>query len=518
MLGKTDWNTYLHAIRKQEIAIVFSMLNNRRFAKGLELGAGDGYQTTYLTTRCDEFVSSDLNFDRLKQEYRVEGASYKKLDADNLAGVFPDRSFDFIFSSNMLEHLGNRESFLRETHRMLTDDGIAVHIVPGRWMKVSYLFLFYPHLCTVILDRLIGVFKGKKVLRGKHNAFENNINTIAPRKTWFQKIFLPSIHGNYVSHRSEFVSWGKHKWFDMFTVHNFSVAGYAKGPVFSGYGFGVRFLQKWLGRLGMTSEHIFLLKKMDSFERLSRDHTAKALPHAYFYEREKFIKDWIGKKDTSRQFLLDFIRDVGDPKDTRVLDVGFGNGIILSEFAAHGAYAYGVEIEKDLYEIAKQMLEKRGTSAQLFVYNGTQFPFDQNFFDYAYSTSVLEHMSYPDIVIKEVARVLKPGGRFYLSFPNKYNLKESHTGLWGISLFPRWVTKVVLRIVGSKALEDWNLHFISFFDMKRMAHRAGLRLVIDTSAKTPTRRLIKKALARLGIHYGILLKTIIVVLEKPKER
>jgi len=109
-------------------------------------------------------------------------------------------------------------------------------------------------------------------------------------------------------------------------------------------------------------------------------------------------------------------------------------------------------------------------------------------------------------VIKEIGRTLKPGGKFYLSFPNKYAPKETHTGLWFISWLPGY---------RSKKLEDWNLHFISYFTLKKMAKEAGLSIVYNSHSPSGFRRIIKRILAFCGVHHGVLLKTIIIVLYKP---
>jgi SAM-dependent methyltransferase len=122
-------------------------------------------------------------------------------------------------------------------------------------------------------------------------------------------------------------------------------------------------------------------------------------------------------------------------------------------------------------------------------------------------------MSYPQDVFKEICRTLKPGGKFYLSFPNRYNPKETHTGIWFIS----WLPRFILRILKLKRLEDWNLHFVSFFEMKKMARSAQLNITYDTESSVYWRSIVKKLLASIGIHYGIFLKTIIVTLEKPKQ-
>lgn len=65
MFLKDDWKVYIHAIRKEEIRRAFSLIPTKIFSKGIEFGAGDGYQTTLIKPMCSTFISSDLNFKRL---------------------------------------------------------------------------------------------------------------------------------------------------------------------------------------------------------------------------------------------------------------------------------------------------------------------------------------------------------------------------------------------------------------------------------------------------------------------
>src|SRR3989344_1811185 len=104
MTGKTDWTQYLHAIRRMEIEIVLALLPKKQFTSGLEIGAGDGFQTTLLAPLVEKLVSSDLNFKRIKESLKVPGVSYKIIDADAIVGIFKADTFDLIFSSNVLEH------------------------------------------------------------------------------------------------------------------------------------------------------------------------------------------------------------------------------------------------------------------------------------------------------------------------------------------------------------------------------------------------------------------------------
>ncbi len=51
-------------------------------------------------------------------------------------------------------------------------------------------------------------------------------------------------------------------------------------------------------------------------------------------------------------------------------------------------------------------------------------PFENNTFECAFGTEVLEHCPEPEIVLKEVIRVLKPEGIFFFTVPFLWNLHE----------------------------------------------------------------------------------------------
>ena len=261
MFLKNDWSTYIHTIRKEEIKRAFSLIPVKKFNNGIEFGAGDGYQTTLIEPMCSKFVSSDLNFKRLKDEFKIIGVDYKAYDADALSGMFNSGIFDLIFSSNLIEHLSNKKIFLQNTRKMLSFDGYVIHIVPGRMLKITYLLLFYPNLLLLFADRLIGIFKKKPIFRGTTNNFENNINLNKVNKiNKWKRIFLPQIHGNYKTHIEEWQSWSKNSWQKLFEDSGYAIMSCIKGPAVSGYGFGWNHLRNMLEKLGWAAEYIFILK------------------------------------------------------------------------------------------------------------------------------------------------------------------------------------------------------------------------------------------------------------------
>lgn len=59
-----------------------------------------------------------------------------------------------------------------------------------------------------------------------------------------------------------------------------------------------------------------------------------------------------------------------------------------------------------------------------FTWDGKTMPFESNSFNCSFGTEVLEHCPEPEIVLKEVFRVLKPEGIFFFTVPFLWNLHE----------------------------------------------------------------------------------------------
>ena len=59
-----------------------------------------------------------------------------------------------------------------------------------------------------------------------------------------------------------------------------------------------------------------------------------------------------------------------------------------------------------------------------YTWDGIRMPFENNTFESAIGTEVLEHCPNPEIILKEIYRVLKPGGVFLFTVPFLWNLHE----------------------------------------------------------------------------------------------
>lgn len=232
------------------------------------------------------------------------------------------------------------------------------------------------------------------------------------------------------------------------------------------------------------------------------------------YEHEKLVNDWEKKEQVAKNVVGDFIKRAGDVRGRRLIDLGFGNGLYAVAFAKAGAEVYGLEVNDVLKDIAEENVQTSNVHADLRLYDGNTFPFEDNFFDCAFSVSVLEHVSDARLFVSEAARVLKSGGVFYLAFPNKLRPKETHTGVWFLSYFPRNFAQFIMRRVFRRnTIEEINLHFVSYWALKRCLKGTGLFIRYETSGGG-VRGLLKRVLATLGVHHSAILGTVMVILVK----
>jgi len=98
---------------------------------------------------------------------------------------------------------------------------------------------------------------------------------------------------------------------------------------------------------------------------------------------------------------------------THLLDIGCGEGFFLYNASKAGYSTKGIELSQHAVGYAKSEF---GLDVEEGCFGEAQFP--ENRFDVVTMWQVLEHVPYPLPVLKEVYRVLKPGGLLTVSTPD----------------------------------------------------------------------------------------------------
>ncbi len=101
-------------------------------------------------------------------------------------------------------------------------------------------------------------------------------------------------------------------------------------------------------------------------------------------------------------------------KNRLVLDVGCGNGYVLSKCAQEGASVHGVDLTRVAINLCSRRFALLGLHGSFSVGNAEELPFRDGTFDCVCSMGVLHHTPSAPKAVEEIFRVLKRGGRVIL--------------------------------------------------------------------------------------------------------
>ncbi|HEV7600824.1 MAG TPA: class I SAM-dependent methyltransferase [Bradyrhizobium sp.] len=124
-----------------------------------------------------------------------------------------------------------------------------------------------------------------------------------------------------------------------------------------------------------------------------------------------------------RAFLGNYPGHKTDPSSypgQRVLDIGFGDGRNMPLLRNLGMQVFGVEISQEICDLAQARLKNLGVDADLKVGRNQSLPWSDGFFDTVLACHACYYID-PDTRfddnLREIARVLTPGGAFVFSAP-----------------------------------------------------------------------------------------------------
>ncbi len=147
----------------------------------------------------------------------------------------------------------------------------------------------------------------------------------------------------------------------------------------------------------------------------------------YFYP--EFQDNWDNKLFRDR--VIEYINS-----NSKVLDLGAGAGIIEQcNFKGLASVVYGIDLDNRVLKNPYLDEAKLGSAESI--------PYDDQSFDIVICNNVLEHLSNPAVVFKEVHRVLRRDGFLIAKTPNKFHYVSILA-----RLTPHWFHKFYNRLRG----------------------------------------------------------------------
>lgn len=121
-----------------------------------------------------------------------------------------------------------------------------------------------------------------------------------------------------------------------------------------------------------------------------------------------------------------------------VLDIGCGDGTYAIEAAARGARAVGLDADPAMLREAERRARERGVAVDLREGRAEELPFGDASFDVVFAVTVLCFVADAAGAIREMARVLVPGGRLVLGELGRFSTWAAWRRLRGWLGSPTW--------------------------------------------------------------------------------
>ncbi len=201
----------------------------------------------------------------------------------------------------------------------------------------------------------------------------------------------------------------------------------------------------------------------------------------------------------SNQHGLDLMLKLGDPReDDTVLDVTCGPGIVACEFAPKVSHVTGVDITPAMIEQARLLQKERKLdNVDWRVGDVSSLPFGDSSYSMVVTRYSLHHMVNPKVVIEEMRRVCKPGGKILvIDVTPDANKKDSYNNVEKLrdpSYTEALAFDELKRIVDS----------VGFVNIRSQYHdlEMGLETILKSSFPNPEnkdniRRIFKEDLTR----------------------
>jgi len=137
-------------------------------------------------------------------------------------------------------------------------------------------------------------------------------------------------------------------------------------------------------------------------------------------------------------YLLDWMLRENQP-GFRALDYGCGDGALVFTARNRGVDCYGAETYYDGARPEDLVLTRKFDPQAIYVHTITanKLDFPDAYFDMVVANQVFEHIHDLEGTAREIARVLKPGGRLVSLFPIRAVIREPHLSVPLIHHFPR---------------------------------------------------------------------------------
>src|SRR6266480_5733342 len=139
--------------------------------------------------------------------------------------------------------------------------------------------------------------------------------------------------------------------------------------------------------------------------------------------RRAYFEEIARKRYQGREWHVPVVAGFTAFREKDVLEVGCGIATDGIEFARNGANYVGIDLTPRSIELAKERFALFGVAGRFEVANAEEWlPFPDDSFDHVYSFGVIHHSPVPERIVREIYRVLRPGGTLTVMLYNRSSI------------------------------------------------------------------------------------------------
>lgn len=204
-------------------------------------------------------------------------------------------------------------------------------------------------------------------------------------------------------------------------------------------------------------------------------------------------------------------RHAGLLTGARLLDLGAGMGGFAVAAALHGARVTVSEYNLAYCQITQLRAERYGLALPILNGAGEHLPFTAAQFDVVVCWDVIEHVQDPQAVLAEISRVLRPGGKLFLTVINRRAWVDPHYHIRGLNWIPRtWAEWYIERQGRSKANSNFRdmqrlstMHYFDYPEFVALARQHGFASLDMNEIALSEGRFVSQKSSRRRLRAGL---------------